>query len=502
MGLGIAQLGAVAGMHTVLYDPDPAALERALEAIGRDLAAGVTRGRLTEADAEAARDRLQPTGDLADLADRELIIEAVPERLELKAELLQALPADAILATNTSSLSVTAIAAAAARPERVVGMHFFNPPTRMKLVEVVAGLQTAPDVVKVAHDVVAAMGRTAIDATDDIGFLVNRCGRPFYSEAVALLDEGLATPAEIDRICRVGAGFRMGPFELMDLIGVDTNLAVMRSFAAQSYGEPRWKPSTAQHRLVAAGRLGRKSGRGWYAYGDEPHRADDPEPPAGHGGTGRRIAIVGRGAEADALRACAIAHGFLVGADPDRPQTAAVLAFGAVPPQIPAGVPLLVDCAARTLASTGAAAAFGFHVLPPAADATLLELTRGPAAEDAHADALEALAADLGLHHAWIDDAPGLVLGRLVSQLVNEAAFAVGGGIGSAEDVDLGLRLGLNHPRGAVAWGARIGLRGVLARLDGLWQERRDPRYRAAPLLRRAAALDVPLGALRPHGKA
>ena len=208
-----------------------------------------------------------------------------------------------MLATNTSSLLVTAIAGAAKRPERVVGMHFFNPAPLMALLEVVAGEQSAEEALAVARAAGEAMGKHVIDAADGPGFLVNRCNRPFGLEALRLLQERIAPLEEIDRICRLGGGFRMGPFELMDLVGVDVGLDVSRSFYEQSFGEPRWRPSPISVRTVAAGRLGRKSGRGFYDYaqGSGEHRPADPEALDAGGGDGV-IVIAGDSALAHRAR--------------------------------------------------------------------------------------------------------------------------------------------------------------------------------------------------------
>ena len=447
MGAGIAQLACAAEMETRLHDPVPAALERGADSLRRGLEKMAEKGRLD--DPEGAAGRLQTAGNLEDLAGCDLVIEAAPERGDLKRELFAQLSKvcgpDAVLATNTSSIPVTSLAGAAERPENVVGMHFFNPPPLMRLLEVIAADQTGERALTLAREVGETMGKRVIVAADGPGFLVNRCGRPFGAEALRLVQERLATPEQVDRICRLGGGFRMGPFELMDLVGIDVGYAVAQSFTELSFGEPRWKPSPLQARMVAAGRLGRKSGRGWYDYSDGPHRPDDPPAPES------------------------------TGADFD----------------VDAAVAGLVRCVDRSLASGGDPAAIGYHLLP---DAGLVELTRGPAASDEGVRVAEQLASDAGLHHEWVGDAPGLVLGRIVSCLVNEAAFAIGEGVGSAEDVDAGLELGLNHPRGAVSWGEAIGLDRVLATIDGLWADRRDERYRAAPLLRRAVALETGLG--------
>src|SRR4051812_39158126 len=307
MGAGIAQLGAAAAMRTLLHDPEPEALERGTEAARRGLAKWADKG---EVGADAG-ELLEPVSKLDDLAPCDLEIEAAPERAELKRDLFGALSVvcgdDVVLATNTSSIPVTSLASAAAHPENVVGMHFFNPPPLMPLVEVIRADQTADEVVALAASVGRAMGKQVIVATDGPGFLVNRCGRPFNGEGLRLLQERIATPEQIDRVCRLGGGFRMGPFELMDLVGIDVGFEVAKSFDALSFGEPRWRPNPLQARMVAAARLGRKTGRGWY---EHPHEVAAPEPLEPGGGDGRRVSIEGNSAVARALRERANEAGF------------------------------------------------------------------------------------------------------------------------------------------------------------------------------------------------
>jgi 3-hydroxybutyryl-CoA dehydrogenase len=442
MGAGIAQLGCQAGMRTLLYDPLPEARERGAEAVRKRL-----KGEAGE---------LVVVDDLDQLAACELVIEAVPERPDLKRELFRELSdrnPDAVLATNTSSILVTSLAGAARRPENVVGMHFFNPPPVMKLVEIIAAEQSGERAIAVAEEVARAMDREPIRTHDGPGFLVNRCNRPFGAEALRLLQERVATPEQIDRIVRMAGGFRMGPFELMDLVGIDVGFEVAKSFMEQSFGEPRWKPSPLHAKKVAAGRLGRKTGAGWYEY--PPGRPDDPEPLEAGGGDGRGITIAGTGELWDQLRARAARAGFNEGNE---------VVIGE-------DIPLL---AGRSLAETGARV--GFHLLPPLG--SVVELT-GERDEE-----VERLFAALGFHPEWVGDAPGLVLGRIAAQLVNEAAFAIGEGVVEApRDVDTGMKLGLNHPRGPVEWWRAIGTKHVVSILDAL----REERYRVAPLLRRGA---------------
>ena len=282
MGAGIAQIAALGGYETYLYEIDQKALDRGLEQLRTGMRRGIERGRWTESAAEDALARLKGDTLIELLRDCELVIEAAPEDLELKRNLFDRLATvcgeEAVLATNTSSLSVTAIGSPVSRPERILGMHFFNPPALMQLVEIVAGDESGEPALRLATEVAEGMGRTPIRARDSVGFMANRCERPIFLESLRMLSERLASHDVIDRIVRLGAGLRMGPFELMDLIGIDVNFAVALSFWEQSFGEPRWRPNPIHKRMVAAGRLGRKTGRGFYAYAKEtPHRPRDPD---------------------------------------------------------------------------------------------------------------------------------------------------------------------------------------------------------------------------------
>jgi 3-hydroxybutyryl-CoA dehydrogenase len=492
MGTGIAQLAAQSGARTLLADPDAAALERA----GARLDELVARGKLDR----AARERVEPVADVGALAPCDLVIEAAPEDLELKRALLgriaAAVRADCVLATNTSSLSVTAIAAGVPGPERVVGMHFFNPAPVMALVEVVAGEASGEAALARARALGSAMERRVIDAADAPGFLVNRCNRPFSLEALRIVQERLATPEQVDRVCRMAGGFRMGPFALMDLVGIDVGLAVAESLYRQSYDEPRWRPSPLAARMVAAGRLGRKTGRGWYAYPDGPPA--DPQPPARGGGGGRLVVIAGDGEVALELRDAAEASGWAVAepfeAEGEVPEL--ILDCGATDDETPLqGAHQVILCDAAPLAALdpGGGAA-GFHLLPPFG--RLVELTAQPTTAAAALTAAEAFFATLGMVAERVGDAPGLVLGRIVAQLVNEACFAVGEGVGSPADVDAGMELGLNHPRGPLAWSELLGTDVVLSILASLEDEYREDRYRPAPALVKAVRCGLPVSTL------
>jgi 3-hydroxybutyryl-CoA dehydrogenase len=279
MGSGIAQVALRHGHRVVLADARPDAAGQARAAIARAFAREAVKGRLAPAEADAAVARLVPLGgaaDLAPLGECQVVIEAVAEDAAVKRELFRrlegAVAADAVLATNTSSLSIASIAGACRHPGRVLGVHFFNPAPVLPLVEIVPALATSPDVVRATRRLVDAWGKTTVVAADTPGFIVNRVARPFYGESLRILDEGLASAATIDWAMREVGGFKMGPFELMDFIGHDVNFAVTRSVYEQTFHDPRYRPSLTQQRLVEAGRLGRKSGQGFYAYGDGAER--------------------------------------------------------------------------------------------------------------------------------------------------------------------------------------------------------------------------------------
>ncbi len=444
MGSGIAQLACKAGARTLLHDPIPAALERGTGGVLKGLEKEAGKGKLTPQQAREAGERLEPVQQLELLSSCELVIEAAPERLDVKHELYGRLSEivkdDCVLASNTSSLPITAVAAGATHPERVVGMHFFNPAPLMRLLEVIPGLLSDERALAIAHATGLAMGKDVIRAADVPGFIVNRCNRPFGLEALRLLQERIADIETIDRIVRLGGGFRMGPFELSDLVGVDTGFDVSKSFYELSFGEPRWRPSPIQARQVAAGLHGRKTGRGYYDYsGEGPHRPADPDPPAGGGDA----LVTGSGPVADALRALAPGHG---------------------------GPEIAVNGLSGTVDGEP------FYAIVPLA---LVEVT-GETGEQAFRG--------LGLHTERVLPAPAGVLARIVCQVINESAFALGEGVGSTDDIDTGMMLGLSHPRGPFAWMREIGPAYVLSTIEALGDEYREERYRPAPALRRLAA--------------
>jgi 3-hydroxybutyryl-CoA dehydrogenase len=269
MGSGIAQVALQHGKLVTIWDEDQQALRRVVERIGRSLQSLVDRGRLSPEEREAAITRLVLAENVDAMCSADMVIEATADVLAEKRALFKSLDAlcapPKILATNTSTLSVTRIAAACARPERVIGMHFFNPVPAMRLMEIIRGIQTSQETMDATRTLAGELGKTAVEARNRPGFIVNRVGRPFFGEPVRMLEEGVASVESIDGLLR-GMGFKMGPFELLDLVGLDVNLAIATAIYEATYGEPRFRPHPLQAEMVHAGQIGRKAGKGFYAY--------------------------------------------------------------------------------------------------------------------------------------------------------------------------------------------------------------------------------------------
>jgi 3-hydroxybutyryl-CoA dehydrogenase len=478
MGAGIAQIAAVAGRRVLVADSAPGAAGRAVDAIRERVKAQVAKGRLS-----VDPDSLLITATSVDgLGECDVVVEAIVEDLPAKRALFAALEnivtADTILASNTSSLSPTAIAAGLARPGRVVGLHFFNPVPVMTLVEVISGLGTSPAVADAAAELAASWGKTVVRSTATPAFIVNRVARPFYAEAWRLLEEHATVPENIDAVLTGAAGFRMGPFALMDLVGHDVNEAVTRSVWSAFGCDPRFAPSLAQRALVEAGRFGRKTGRGVYADGKAPAASPAPTaavpPPAG-------IVFRGHSPLAPLLARSGVAARIAVAAG----GTLAGLPEGLA--ELPSGG-LLAQCEGAT--ATSLAAAFERPVIVvdrvlDAATATAIAVAPSDGCPAPVLDEAVALLQACGLSVFVIDDVPGLIVTRTVSMLVNLAADALAARVASADDIDTAMRLGVNYPLGPLAWGGRWGVRSVLTVLDSLENWYRDGHYRACSLLRR-----------------
>lgn len=480
MGAGIAQVAAQAGHPVFLHDARDGAAAQAKGKLGETFAGLVAKGKLTAQAADATLARITPISQLDEARSARLAVEAIVEQAEPKRALfaqLQALLAPhAIIATNTSSISVTALAKGLPAPERLVGMHFFNPVALMKLVEVVSGLHTAPEVAHAIHALAAAWGKTPVHTASTPGFIVNRIARPYYAETLALLLERAAPPEVLDA-CLRAAGFRMGPCELTDLIGHDTNYAVTRSVYEAFFYDARFMPSAVQRDLVDGGLLGRKTGRGFYRY---PEGAPAlPPPPEAHV-TAREVTVHGSGPIADAIAAAAT-------------QALADQGWGPARQEGSDWIGLQVD-GARLQLTDGRPA----HVLAREtgmADVAVFDrpLLLKPGSALAYAavgsPAWQAQAgawlARLGHHPLRVADTPGLVVARTIAMLINEAADTVQQGVCDEAGADAAMKLGVNYPAGPFEWLAGWSVPGVLAVLRELDACYAGARYRASPWLQR-----------------
>lgn len=485
MGQGIAQVALVAGHPVRLYDAAEGRAADAARAIGARLDRLVEKGRLDAAGRDAARARLHPATSTAELADSALVIEAILEQLDAKqklfAELESVVPDDCLLATNTSSLSVTAVAGALRLPGRFVGLHFFNPAPLLPLVEVVQGHATDPAAADRAQATVAAWGKTPVRSADAPGFIVNRVARPFYAEAFRLLEERVADPATLDAVLRECGGFAMGPFELTDLIGQDVNEAVTRSVYDSFFQDPKFRPSLAQRRLVEAGLLGRKSGRGWYDYADgaerpAPHTAEPaPAPesvavhakPAGPAAVLREM-IEEAGIKVTRDRTPGISEGFI-----RLPGGACLALTDGYPATSVTGEPFIrFDLALDYRAATRIA-------LAPSHSATPEQVREAVGLFQA-----------LGKKVSVVDDVPGMIVARTVAMIVDFAVDAAARGVASPEDIDTAMRLGVNYPGGPFEWTERLGAHWLWDLLDSMHHQSPGGRYAPSWALRRRADIE------------
>jgi 3-hydroxybutyryl-CoA dehydrogenase len=497
MGSGIALVALYAGCEVYIQDAFPHVLEKAGEYL---------RAYLEKKNQLDRISKFHLVSKLEELAPVQVVIEAAPEKLELKTEIFRQLDAicspSTIFATNTSTLSVTAIAAATQHPERVAGMHFFNPAPVLPLVEIVRAARTNQGTVDRLVELTQAFGKTPVITGDTPGFIVNRVARPFYGEALRLLGEGVATHEQIDRIVELGAGFKMGPFKLMDLIGIDVNAGAMRSMYEQTFGEPRYRPHWIQMQRLAEGTLGRKTGRGFYEYKDGEVK--------GEKGIGERInpsstngrMLISEGSWAPGLAELCKSAGYKTDSvsDPSEKPAACFVVAGRAEEaarlvawydqSLPPEVPLLVQCADLSLSEAATWVQqpdrlVGFDGLFLQGAAVTLESKLAPKSEIV--SLVEKLFHSLGKESVWVGESPAMILPRIVCQLVNEAAFAELEGVADGATIDLAMRLGVNYPYGPLEWGKMIGNDKVLGVLDHLYNEYHEERYRACVLLRQWA---------------
>ncbi|AVI62168.1 3-hydroxyacyl-CoA dehydrogenase PaaH [Halomonas sp. GFAJ-1] len=486
MGAGIAQVAAQAGHSVILHDNQPGAAKAGINNIRRQLEKRVAKGKVSQADVDNIMARLQPADTIDALADSRLIIEAIVENLEVKRQVFAQLEAlcspDTLLASNTSSLSITSIAANLERPERMAGLHFFNPAPVMKLVEVVSGLATTADVANTLFDTASAWGKVAVHASSTPGFIVNRVARPFYAEGLRLLQEGASDAATIDALLRQAGGFRMGPFELMDLIGHDVNYAVTRSVFDAYYGDTRFEPSLVQQALVEAGRLGRKSGQGFFDYAEG---AAKPQPTFAEPANTELPALVVQGANstlAPLLERAQEAGLNVVYRESLQQDGSPRLYLGDLVLALSDG-----RCAAERAANEGLDTLVLFDLCLDYRSASAIALAASHTTSPEALQLATAFFQRLGMDVAWLTDTPGLVVLRTVTMLANEAADAVLQGVCSAKDGDLAMQAGVNYPQGPLAWADSLGLPFVHRTLTHLQQSYGEERYRSSFLLRRNA---------------
>jgi 3-hydroxybutyryl-CoA dehydrogenase len=459
----------------MLFDAQPNAATTAKAKLATVFEKLVARGKFSEQEAAQTLSMIEPIESLDGVENVGLVVEAIIEDIEIKRSLLQQLESivseDCILATNTSSISVTAIAKGLQHPERLVGMHFFNPVALMKLVEVVAGLQTSPAIADSIFKLAESWGKVAVNARSTPGFIVNRIARPFYAETLALLQEQAATPAVLDS-CLRAAGFRMGPCELMDLIGLDTNLSVTRSIYAANYYDKRFAPSLVQQELVDGGLLGRKSGRGFYDY-SKPAEALTTEfaAPAALPSTDN-LSVHGEGPVADrfarALKEQACEFERIDNSDWCGLQVATAQLR-------------LTD--GRPASQLGADIAVFDLPLTDDTDSALAWSHSANASEQWIEAAAQWLTV-FGFQPQRVNDAPALVVARTIAMLINEAADAVQQGVCTEVDADAAMKLGVNYPAGPFEWLANWDAKAVIELLDNMDSYYRGERYRVSPWLR------------------
>ncbi|MQY06775.1 3-hydroxyacyl-CoA dehydrogenase [Actinomadura macrotermitis] len=486
MGAGIAEVLARGELAVVGIEINRDALERGRGHLEKSTGRAVKRGRLTEDGQRAILDRIALSTDFGDLADCDLVIEAVPERLDLKrkvfAELDRVCRADAVLATNTSSLSVTDIAVSTGRPTKIVGVHFFNPAPVMKLVEVIGTVLTEDGAVGRVADLVTALGKTPVVIGDRAGFVANRLLFGYLNQAAGMLEAGHATRDDIDAAMKVGGGLPMGPFTLMDLIGLDTCLEVLEAIYAESR-DRRHAPAPVLRELVTAGLLGRKTGRGFYSY-DAPAEAeapaDAPRPVVGVAGDGDAPAALGE-----------VVRGDLSGADLIVALDEKALAEAAAAARPDAVLAVTGPVIAAAVASGRPADVVGLHF--PEADRPLAEIATTVVTGEGVADRAAALVAALGLTPVRCRDRAGHIVDALRFPYLNDAAAMLGAGYADADSIDAAMRLGCGYPIGPIADLDRLGLDRAVAVLNALYAETREPALAPAPLLEEHVTAGRPL---------
>ncbi len=494
MGRGIAQVAAEGGINVRILDEKPGAAEAARAFVAKMIARQAEKGTITAEAARQATERVSVAAGMADLADAHIVIEAIFEDLGVKQKVFKGIEEvvrpDAIIASNTSSLSVTAIAAGAKHRERIAGMHFFNPVPLMKLVEIVPGLATAPHVTEALVALAKRMGREPAISTDSPGFIVNHVGRAYAPEAGRLVAENIATFSEVDRIMTGAPGFRLGPFALLDLIGSDISVGVMESIWGQFFAEPMYATGPELKLRVTGGQYGVKSGLGWYPYKDGK-RVDPPiaPPPALPKDRPKSVWIMPsetHPSSTTALTKVLESAGLPVDLS-DHPKGESLILL------TPFGWDLTTAMCDLGLDARRAVAVDTLFGLAGPRTAMVT-----PATDPVYRDAAHALLAADGTPVVMINDSPGFVAQRIVAHIINVGCQVASRRVASPADIDKGTRLGLGYPMGPLAWGDKLGAGLVLHILERLEAFYGDPRYRPSPWLKRRAMLGLSL--LTPDG--
>lgn len=486
MGSGIAQVAAQAGVEVRLYDAREGAAVTARDNLAAALGKLVAKGKVNESAADAAIRLLQPVAAIEELAECDMVVEAIVESLDAKRSLLTQLEGivdvECILATNTSSLSVSAIATACDYPQRVAGFHFFNPVPLMKIVEIVDGIATDPAVSDALLDLASRMGHLGVRAKDTPGFIVNHAGRAYITEALKILGEGVALQGDVDRILREGAGFRMGPLELLDLTALDVSHPVMESIYTQFYHDPRYTPSSLTRRMLMAGHIGRKAGQGFYRY-QNGQMIDPPQP--------QPVPCVEQ------------MPTVWVGTEYAEDQKKLVELLNALGAQVEEGdhpsEQALCLIAPYGEDATTASERYGVDAARTVCLDLLIDLSRHrtlmmtPATLPEMRNAAHGLLARDGVGVTVIRDSVGFVAQRVLAMVVNLACDIAQQRIASPDDIDQAVRLGLGYPQGPLTWGDSLNQQRLLIILERMMKLTGDPRYRPSPWLRRRARLGLSL---------
>ena len=476
MGRGIAQVAAKAGHEVILYDNWDGAVDNAMKINDKELSRLVEKGKMSQEEKDAVIARMKPTMEINDLAPADLIIEAIIENKEIKQDIFKQLEdicGDVVIASNTSSISISALANGLKRPDRMIGIHFFNPAPIMKLVEIIYGLQSDMELIKQSYELIASWGKKCVYVKSSPGFIVNRIARPFYAEALRIYEEGVSDFATIDEVLRAGGKFRMGPFELMDLIGNDTNYSVTESTFNSYYQDPRFKPSLTQQEFAQAGLLGRKSNEGFYKYEGrdqigrneftkvEPSTSKISEiTVVGNLGAAYELIPLFKKAGVNVIETPSDESGYI-----QFDEIKLFVANGKMASE------LSKELGEKNIAQLDLN--IDYELSSSVTIATSL------IAQQHVASQIAALFAQIDKETLIIKDTPAMIVSRTVCMLINEASSTVTNGVCDEPSADIAMENGVNYPIGPFKWADRLGVEFVLETLDNLESFYKDTRYRA-----------------------